>query len=261
MGSKLKFAVTRYTVSDPRIPAPIRAAVVADLHDRAWEPVRDALLSEAPDVILAPGDLFDTAQKTARAEAFLAFAAGFRPTFFSLGNHDIRSLDLDAIFRISEHTGAVLLQNSAVSFRGIALGGLATGYTHGSRQHRLGLPAAPDTAFLARFEREEGFHLLLSHHPEYFDKYIAPRKIELTLSGHAHGGQWSIGRHGLFAPGQGLFPRYTAGMYHGRLLVSRGLCETHRYRLRIGNPRELLMLTLTPGESQKTGRPRNAKPL
>ena len=64
-------------------------------------------------------------------------------------------------------------------------------------------------------------------------------------SRHAHGGQWALFRHGLFAPGQGLFPRYTAGVYEGRLAVTRGLANDVRGP-RIGTPREVVYLTLSP---------------
>lgn len=242
--------VTRYTVRHAAISAPVRIAVVADLHNGRYEEILSALAGEVPTLVAVPGDFLDTPHKTARAFAFLREVAARYPTFVSLGNHDVRSMSGEALFSALRHTGATLLQNSSVFFAGIQLGGLSTGYAHGGKQSRLRPPPAPDLAFLDRFSATEGFHLLLSHHPEYFDPYIAKHPIELILSGHAHGGQWSLGRHGLFAPGQGLFPRYTAGLYHGRLLVSRGLCRTHPYLLRIGNPRELVMLTLLPAEEK-----------
>ena len=53
---------------------------------------------------------------------------------------------------------------------------------------------------------------------------IKPLPIDLTLSGHAHGGQWRFFGRGVFSPGQGLFPKYTSGMYDGgRFIVGRGL--------------------------------------
>ncbi|MBQ3816071.1 MAG: metallophosphoesterase, partial [Clostridia bacterium] len=58
-----------------------------------------------------------------------------------------------------------------------------------------------------------GFHILLCHHPEYWEPLVHGRRIELTVSGHAHGGQWRIFGRGVYAPGQGLFPRYTSGLY------------------------------------------------
>ena len=49
-------------------------------------------------------------------------------------------------------------------------------------------------------------------------------RIALTVAGHCHGGQVRIGRQGLYAPGQGVLPRLTSGLYFDdRLLVSRGV--------------------------------------
>ena len=85
----------------------------------------------------------------------------------------------------------------------------------------------PDTSCLGRLPR--GYKILLCHHPEYINKI--PESIQLVLSGHAHGGQWRfydpIHRtwRGVFAPGQGLFPKLTEGV-HGRHVISRGLNNT-----------------------------------
>jgi predicted MPP superfamily phosphohydrolase len=98
---------------------------------------------------------------------------------------------------------------------------------------------------LDAFSSVEGFKLLLCHHPEYYPRYIRERDIDLTLSGHAHGGQWQIVGRGIFAPGQGLFPRYTGGVYEGRLVVSRGLTNTVSVP-RFGNPTELVRIHLLP---------------
>jgi predicted MPP superfamily phosphohydrolase len=74
--------------------------------------------------------------------------------------------------------------------------------------------------------------------------------VDLVLTGHAHGGQWrlpAIG--GVFAPGQGLLPKYTAGMYRlGKtvMCVSRGLGNTS-FPLRIENKPELVLITLRNG--------------
>ncbi|MGO5014911.1 metallophosphoesterase, partial [Niallia sp. Sow4_A1] len=71
---------------------------------------------------------------------------------------------------------------------------------------------------------EEHFNLLLSHRPELFSLY---EKLDLVLTGHAHGGQVRlpfIG--GIVAPDQGFMPEYTAGMYKKEetvMIVNRGL--------------------------------------
>lgn len=99
----------------------------------------------------------------------------------------------------------------------------------------------PDLDWLDGFERSPGYHILLCHHPEYYPNLLRDRSPDLILCGHAHGGQWRIAGHGLFAPGQGLFPRYTSGVYEDRLVVSRGLCNTAVFP-RINNPTEIVYI-------------------
>ena len=88
-------------------------------------------------------------------------------------------------------------------------------------------------------------HILLSHHPEYYS--IIPASVDLILSGHAHGGQIRMYNpfkrewFGLWSPGQGWWPKWTRGVYEGRLVVSAGLSNT-TWIPRIGNPTEIVYL-------------------
>ena len=67
------------------------------------------------------------------------------------------------------------------------------------------------------------------------------------LTGHAHGGQFRlpfIG--GLFAPGQGLFPKYDSGLYSEGttdMIVSRGIGNS-TIPLRFNNPPEVVLIVL-----------------
>lgn len=75
--------------------------------------------------------------------------------------------------------------------------------------------------------------------------------IDLVLSGHTHGGQISIGRYGLFVPGQRkLWPRYSGGLYDNKLVVSRGLSNTLPIP-RIGNPTELVYVKVVSSDDIK----------
>ena len=96
---------------------------------------------------------------------------------------------------------------------------------------------SPSISWLERFTRVSGYRLLISHHPEYFD--LIPT-VDLLLSGHAHGGQIRLFHHGLFAPGQGILPTYTKGVY-GRMVVSAGLTNT-TWVPRINNPTEIVYI-------------------
>ena len=93
---------------------------------------------------------------------------------------------------------------------------------------------------------ENRFQILLSHRPELFSIY-AKNNIDLSFTGHAHGGQFRlpfIG--GLIAPAQGFFPEYTSGMHSkgsSTLLISRGLGNSI-IPIRIFNRPEIIELVL-----------------
>ena len=50
---------------------------------------------------------------------------------------------------------------------------------------------------------------------------------------------------GLFAPGQGILPRLTSGVYENRLVIGRGLGNGTPFP-RLFNPTELVYVILTP---------------
>jgi len=89
----------------------------------------------------------------------------------------------------------------------------------------------------------------MCHHPEVWRDYVKGRDIDFTVCGHAHGGQIQILGRGLYAPGQGIFPRLTHGLHDGgRMMISRGMTNGAKPRVpRIGNPCELIILELIPG--------------
>lgn len=217
----------------------LRLAIVADLHDRDGAEVARRVLSLSPDACLFVGDLFEAPPRRrsfsyGEAARCLEMLAPHCTLFWSRGNHDAT---LPApLAATMERLGVHSLDDAYEPYRGILIGGLSSAHYRAGRR--------PDMTLLERLGAEPAFKLLLCHHPEYYDRYIRGRGIDLTVSGHAHGGQWRIGGLGVFAPGQGLFPRYTSGFYDGgRLLVSRGtkrsLCP------RFGNPPEILLLTLS----------------
>lgn len=236
----------------------------------------DLVLLERPQM---EGDSLDQPVLTTHRNVlpFLQGCVSAAPTFVSLGNHEAL-LEKDDLEMIRE-TGAVLLDNCYVKNQGkssvkakkeIWIGGqtagLVTNYRafrkryneeHGTherfpfRERRL-IPDQPDadTAWLDDFEREEGYKILLCHHPEYWklrEPYLAERKIDLVLSGHAHGGQIRLFGRGLFAPGQGVLPRYTRGMFREKestLIISAGLSNTVHRAPRLFNPTEMVYVEL-----------------
>lgn len=93
---------------------------------------------------------------------------------------------------------------------------------------------------------EDTYTILLSHRPELFDTYAASQ-VDLVFSGHAHGGQIRLPLIGaVFAPNQGFFPKYNAGIYRKdrtQMIVSRGLGNSI-FPIRLNNRPELIAATL-----------------
>ncbi len=226
--------VTEYTVSSARIAEPLTLALVADLHNGPYEAYLPVLADA--DAILILGDLVDRHRRGfANSLRFLEDAPKCAPTFYAIGNHEWKFKERDAYWPRVLQSRVTVLDNEWTPFRGLALGALSSALT-------------PDPAFLPEMARQPGFRLLMCHHPEYFGRYVASHAIDLTLSGHAHGGQIELFGRGLYAPGQGIFPRLTHGFYHdGRLLVSRGMTNSARAP-RLNNPCELVLLRLRPDD-------------
>lgn len=248
-------------------PAACRIALLADLHNRPCEEALASLRRTKPDLICIAGDFVHgfiprgdptvaKVEDSAQTLPFLRACAALAPCFVSLGNHEWM-LDEGDLALIRE-TGVIPLDNAWVHHGPFVIGGLSSGRVKACREYRATVPGEaryvhwwpsrraadayrPDFDWLRDYAAEPGFKLLLCHHPEYWPERIRALPVELTLSGHAHGGQIRLLGRGLFAPGQGLFPRYTSGVYEGRLVVSRGLANTVVLP-RLNNPPELVYI-------------------
>lgn len=246
--------LTHLSLSSPRIASFERLLVLADLHQQARAGDAARYLAKEPTAILIPGDWIEVSDKREKGRketlALLGELASACPVYYSLGNHEAgargnRPPDENAAAALSPRTvalcetltslGVTVLCDRYVRHGSLCIGGLTSA---GGR--RL------DTSWLDGLAREDGYRLLLCHHPEYYDRYVRPYALDLTVGGHAHGGQWKLFGRGLYAPGQGILPRYTDGFYDGgRLLVSRGLSE--RWPVpRLFNPKEAILLELHP---------------
>lgn len=92
--------------------------------------------------------------------------------------------------------------------------------------------------------------IVLVHHPAAFPA-IATTGVALTLAGHTHGGQLAIPGLPRLNPARLFVTRFDGGLFveNGATLhVSAGL-GTSGQRVRIGVPREIVVLTLVPALS------------
>lgn len=240
------------TIYDIRadIPRNINVAHLSDLHGRRCSHLAEKLRQERPDIIAVTGDFCrDNSPASERALKTFRELAQVAPTFYSLGNHEIgiTAGDIEKI----ESTGVVVLDDRYTEAFGMKIGGITSGFLRSGigngrdNPHLFGSPA-PSTEWLDAFEREQGYKILLCHHPEYYFEYLRERRVDLVLSGHAHGGQIRLFGRGLMAPGQGFFPKYTSGVHENRLVISRGMSNTAKIIPRLFNPCEIVIIRLTP---------------
>ena len=254
--------ITEYKLKSKNLSKKIKIALVSDVHDRPVDKIIGALKEIAPDIIAIPGDLttrLDLAEgeravnergeivSHENAFVLLCEAAKIAPTYYSLGNHELcghfykRNFGnriLHENFAKIKESGAVFLDDGYIIVGDIVIGGLTSGMTNES--------LIPHTGWLEGFAAADGFKILLCHHPEYYFKYLEKYKFDLVLSGHAHGGQIRLFGRGLYAPGQGILPKYTAGVHDGRLVIGTGLCNTGGIIPRLFNPREIVTVEIFP---------------
>lgn len=251
-------------------------ALLSDLHNKDAEDALPILRQRQPSLIAVSGDLF-RGYKLKKEEClidlqtrvipFVRSCTELAPTYFSLGNHEWAARPAD--FQALKSTGALLLDNAWTRDEntGLLVGGLTSALTmdyrrfrrkYGpeprypkERRHTDAHILCPAVKWMEQFEKQDGYKILLCHHPEYWclqAPMLRDHPIDLVLSGHAHGGQIRLFGQGLFAPGQGFLPRYTGGIFngpHGKLIVSRGLANTAPFPIpRLFNPREVVTIDL-----------------
>lgn len=264
-----KAIVTRYvTDSGLHLNKPVRIAHVSDLHERDNDDVLELLKNEHPDLIFITGDTIERYDNSPQydfehrpvkrvilnllhysnflvmlmmpesfraneenAHRFLRGAVKIAPVYMSLGNHEQKLLYRD--YRFYEQIGVTLLDNTdiPVSVRDFH-------FTLG------GMSCWDYEDWLPTFLKKDGYKILLCHKPDLYVDQLVDRGIDLTLSGHTHGGQLRIGKNGMgfFVPGQGVFGKYAHGsFFDGKLIVSAG-CANTVVCPRLFNPRELVMV-------------------
>lgn len=244
--------VSYYDVKDDLIPDEFdgfKIAHVSDLHNRDWDGrAEDLIAAEKPDIVVVTGDMVDSSDRYFdNSLNFLKEAVKIAPVYYVSGNHEANMTDYDSLEKSFENAGATVLndENAVLQKNGSQINLI------GLRDPAFEFEYASDNTVkehiadvINSLSKEGIFNIVLSHRPEYFDVY-ALTNADLVLCGHAHGGQIRIGNKGIFAPGQGFFPEYTAGIHEKNdtfMIVSRGLGDS--VLPRVNNMPELVFVTL-----------------
>ena len=250
---------TPIAVGSPFLPAAFsgfRIAHISDLHNTQFgeknRRLLELLAEMKPDMIAVTGDLLDSRRTEPEiAVQFVSNAVKLAPVYYVPGNHESRIAVYEETEAALAQAGAAVLRNRQILLkRGAA---------------RISVLGLEDPGFIAETEDAEvrrkrvdfqlkdmiadsagTYTILLSHRPELFPVY-GENRIDLSLCGHAHGGQIRLpGLGGIIAPNQGLFPKYTSGLYQrdrAAMVVSRGLGNS-LFPFRLNNPPEVVEIKL-----------------
>ncbi|GHV43288.1 ser/threonine protein phosphatase [Spirochaetia bacterium] len=247
-------SISSYTVQTPGMAAEnlITIALISDLHSTIYggdqRPLIELIAAQRPDLILLSGDIVDDKTPVTGTTLLLAGIRDLAPIFYVTGNHEYMSKRIGDIRHTLESFGVVILSDSYVQLdiRGnaVIVAGVEDPYKKIFETPGYDQNLSMRRAFGA-LDKIAAYKILIAHRPENIKAY-AEYPFDLVVSGHAHGGQVRIPHvlNGLYAPGQGLFPRYAGGRYtHGSLthIVSRGL-SVDPWIPRIFNPPELVII-------------------
>lgn len=206
-----------------------------------------------PDLILFGGDIvhkLDNDMVLEHTKDFFFQLNKVAATYLIYGNHDIATNQLNEIKSVLNLAGVKLLDNEAewISFGDPSAGFWLLGLNNESARKKVMKDPLKNINLPADSEKEA--KILIAHRPEFFEEYLqnAGKRPDLVLSGHTHGGQAIlpiIG--GLFAPGQGSFPKYDFGIFtsennpNSRMIVTRGLGNS-RFPFRFNNRPEIVLI-------------------
>ncbi|MGN0306705.1 MAG: metallophosphoesterase [Lachnospiraceae bacterium] len=257
-----RFRLVSYHLKSKKINKPYRFVLLADLHNKSYGRGNEKLLERIrylqPEAIFMAGDMLTAKAGCAydnTIDLINSLSADY-PVYFSMGNHESRLCnrreaygDLWDIFeeKLTE-AGVVLLRNQQQKTKeNIQISGLEIDrrfYSH----FKLELMSQEYlNQTLGKADRSR-YQILLAHNPDYFDRYAA-WGADLVLAGHVHGGIMRLPLlGGVISPALKLFPRYDGGMFRqgeSVMILSRGL-GMHTLPVRIFNPGELVLITLSP---------------
>ncbi|WP_046178412.1 metallophosphoesterase [Domibacillus tundrae] len=220
--------VTEIQVESREIPLGFdgyRIVQLSDLHSKLFGDNQQVLVekvkAQRPDVIFFTGDLIDLRRGNEQAGyKLMEEMVKIAPVYFVTGNHEWQVFT-EKEKRLQKMSVNVL-RNERVNLQ-----------REGDTIHLIGIddPLITETEEALKKSAQTGekldrYTILLSHRPELFYDYVEAG-MDLTFTGHAHGGQIRIPFvGGLFAPGQGFFPKYTASAHtrgSSTMIVNRGL--------------------------------------
>lgn len=247
-----EFEIIRKTITIPNLPEKFKGftiGMMSDIHSSVFMNKEDmsgyvrSMNELKTDMIVVTGDFVNskTEEVYPFAEAFSELRAE-HGVYGCLGNHDFFTKNVELVAKKIDECGVRLLRNDAVKIQKDGTFFNLVGVDDIGRNVD---PADYMNKALA-FAKNDQPKILLCHKPYYFQQ-AKDLGIDLTLSGHTHGGQVVFGvvdstRISLAT----LASKYISGLYtlgSSNLYVNNGIGFTG-LPVRINCPAELTVITL-----------------
>lgn len=243
--------LTHVTIAIPGLDRRLdgmRIGQVSDVHiGQGFRPeylkrALDVFGRRPPDMLVCTGDLIDEPAWSRACFDLLADRKAPYGTFYSLGNHENFRDREHIVDEAMKHDRLQLLVNRGVIAQVQGARVFVSGVDFPVEQSATAQRAPINAQFVAAANARAGdgdVRICLAHHPDDFDE-IRSHGVELTLSGHTHGGQNS-----LLDPLITRYYRYFKGHYRvdgKHLYVNAATAGSHFFR--VGAPPEVTELTL-----------------
>lgn len=215
---------------------------ISDLHNYNFGYKQEKiikLLDEDYDLIFITGDLID--RRYPNIEIAMDLVSSLKgEVFFSKGNHEKGSSHYIDLEKKLIESGVRILDNKNYNYRDINIMGIDDPSDYITLEKKVKKDEENILKNNLKSLLEESnspFNFLLSHRPEFFEVYVE-NNIDLVFSGHTHGGQVRIFNRGLLSPGQGIFAKYSGGIFKKNNTImfnSRGLGNNFPFVKRVFN--------------------------
>ena len=260
-----KIDVTKYTISNKKIPEEFngfKIVQLSDFHSEGYRDTTERLIDKVkninPDIIVMTGDMVSwDMEDIEEVKILIKSLVELYPIYYIDGNHEHLAEILHpgkyvAFIEFMKELGVTTIKNDYIEiYKG----------DKSINLYGINLPLDGATGlYVNKFQLEKNyvektlqevdndkFNILLAHTPTFIKQY-SQWGADLVLCGHMHGGIVRIPftNIGLLSPERTIFPKYAAGKFKVNgsiMIVNRGIGGSS-FDLRLFNNPEITVITL-----------------
>lgn len=222
------FDITKFKIS-ANVNNKIRIVHLSDLHSKEFgkdnKRLKNIILKQKPNIVVTTGDMIDSNLR--KMDEIINFLAELNKEVYVVyipGNNEMRTekineilykINLNEVIVLDNKIKEININNNKIFILGLVENRIDEGESFYEKANSRYFYNKSNLLF-NELESKNGIKIILSHYPENFvaigEESYNKYNFNIMFSGHAHGGQFIlpfIG--GLFAPGQGILPKYYRG--------------------------------------------------